>query len=131
MQKKSGRERRKYKRVIFTPEDGIVGVFQPPDGGSEPLTADVINLSEGGVQLTFKSILENRIREGDRLILTEIRGKSSSQVIINVDTEVRWISQDELSHKTGIGCEFQDLFVDSKKKITDFVEFWYLQRVSN
>jgi c-di-GMP-binding flagellar brake protein YcgR len=66
MRKKTGRERRKYKRVIFTPEDGIVGVFQPPNEDSKPLTADVINLSEGGIQLTFRSILENRIREGDR-----------------------------------------------------------------
>jgi c-di-GMP-binding flagellar brake protein YcgR len=124
-------ERRKYKRVLFTVEDGIVGVFNPPDSKGESVTANIMNLSEGGVQLTFNSILGNKIREGDKLLLTEIRGSESSQVIVNVDTEVRWISEDDLSQDVGIGCEFQDLLEDKKKKIHDVVEFWYMQRLQS
>jgi len=128
---KNSSDRRKYKRYIFTPEDGIVGVFYPPDDGGKPVTAEVINLSEGGIQLTFKPILKNRIHEGDRLLLTEIRGKTSSQVIINIDTEVRWISEDKLSNEIGIGCEFQEILKKNKNKISKFVEFWYMQRVQS
>ena len=50
-------ERRKYKRVLFTVEDGIVGVFSPPDSQDIPITANVMNLSEGG--LRWKTALKN------------------------------------------------------------------------
>ena len=123
-------ERRKFKRVLFTPEDGIVGVFNPPHDEGEMITAQVMNVSEGGLQLTFKPILKNRIKEGDRLLLTEIKGTTSSQVIINVDTEVRWISEDQLSKQIGIGCEFQNVLEQNKRQISEFVEFWYIQRLN-
>ena len=124
-------ERRKYKRVLFTIEDGVVGVFNPPDSYEESVTANIMNLSEGGLQLTFQSILDNKIKEGDRLLLTEIKGKDTSQMIINVDTEVKWISEDQLSQQVGIGCEFKDLLEFKKDKINEIVEFWYMQRLQS
>ena len=37
-----------------------------------------MDMSKGGVKLLFKPILKNRIMEGDRLILSEIRGSGST-----------------------------------------------------
>ena len=79
---KKASERRKHKRLLFTIEDGIIGIFSPPGSDKNKITASVMNISEGGIQLTFKSILSNIIKEGDRLLLTEIRGSKSSQVIV-------------------------------------------------
>ena len=124
-------ERRKYKRVLFTVEDGIVGVFSPPDSQDIPITANVMNLSEGGLRLTFQSILDNKIKEGDQLLLTEIKGKDASQMIVNVDTEVRWISEDQLTQQIGLGCEFQNLLDLKKDQINEIVEFWYMQRLQS
>jgi len=129
---KQGKERRQFRRVVFTMEDGIVGVFEPPGvEGSKHISAQVLNLSEGGLQLTFNTVLKQRIKEGDRLLLTEIRGSGSTEVVVNVDTEVRWISRDELSEKIGIGCEFINLLDDTKQKINKMMELWYLQRISS
>jgi c-di-GMP-binding flagellar brake protein YcgR len=123
-------ERRQFKRVVFTMDDGIVGILNPPGvSRGQPITAQVLNLSEGGLQLTFNAVLKQRIKEGDRLLLTEIRGSAASEVIVNVDTEVRWISRSQLSEKIGIGCEFKNLLEDTKKKINRLIEFWYLQRI--
>ena len=47
-------ERRKYKRVLFTIEDGIIGTFTESDKKTDIVDANVMNISEGGVQLTFK-----------------------------------------------------------------------------
>ena len=55
-------ERRQSKRVLFTVEDGIVGVFNPPGNGGEAITANVMDISSGGVKLIFKPILENKIK---------------------------------------------------------------------
>lgn len=129
---KQGRERRKFRRFVFTLEDGIVGVFEPPGvKGDKHISAQVLNLSEGGLQLTFNAVLKQRIKEGDRLLLTEIQGSGSSEVVVNVDTEVRWISRDELSEKVGIGCEFINLLEDTKQKLNKMIEFWYLQRIQS
>ena len=128
---KQAKERRQFKRIVFTPADGIVGILEPTGtDGNQGITAQVLNLSEGGLQLTFNAVLKQRIKEGDRLLLTEIRGTGSSEVIINVDTEVRWISRSQLSEKIGLGCEFKNLLDDTKSKINKLIQFWYLQRIS-
>ena len=124
-------ERRQHKRLLFTVEDGVVGIIARPHDNEQEITANVLNLSEGGVYLTFRSILGNKIKEGDRLLLTEIKGSNSSQVILNVDTEVKWISEDELSQEIGVGCEFLNILKDSKHELNEFADFWYLQRLQN
>jgi c-di-GMP-binding flagellar brake protein YcgR len=124
------KERRQFRRIVFTLDDGIVGLLDPPGvKGGQPITAQVLNLSEGGLQLTFNTVLKQRIKEGDRLLLTEIRGVDAAEVIVNVDTEVRWISRSQLSEKIGLGCEFKNLLKDAKQKINKIIEFWYLQRI--
>jgi len=127
--RKSGKEKRQHKRVLFTVEDGIVGVFYPPGADNEPVTATVLNMSSGGVKLIFKSVLDNNIKEGDRLILSELRGAASSQVIVDIDTEVKWISDDELTEDIGLGVEFLDVLENDQQQIDDMVEFWYLQKI--
>ena len=122
-------ERRQSKRVLFTVEDGIVGVFNPPGNGGDPVEATVMDISSGGVKLLFKPILENKIKEGDRLVLSEIKGSGSSQVVINIDSEVKWVTEDELSDNIGLGVEFLDVLDDEKGQIDEMVEFWYLQKM--
>ena len=122
-------ERRQSKRVLFTVEDGIVGVFNPPGNGGDPVEATVMDISSGGVKLLFKPILENKIKEGDRLVLSEIRGSGSSQVVINIDSEVKWITEDELSDNIGLGVEFLNVLDDEREQIDGMVEFWYLQKM--
>jgi len=122
-------ERRQSKRVLFTVEDGIVGFFNPPGNGGEPVQANVMDISSGGIKLLFKPILENRIKEGDRLVISEIRGSGSSQVVINIDSEVKWITEDELSDNIGLGVEFLDVLEDERGQIDEMVEFWYLQKM--
>jgi len=121
-------ERRKYKRVLFTIEDGIIGTFTESNQETDIVDANVLNISEGGVQLTFKPILNHRIKVGDKLLLTEIRGEKSGQVVVNVDAEVKWITEDRLSEEIGLGLEFVDVLKQTKK-LNEFVEFWYLQKL--
>jgi c-di-GMP-binding flagellar brake protein YcgR len=127
----SSEERRQFKRVLFTVEDGIVGVFNPPGNDDSPIEATVMDMSAGGVKLLFKPILKNRIMEGDRLVLSEIKGSGSSQVVVNVDTEVKWITEDELNETIGLGVEFLNVLDDKKQKISDMAEFWFMQKLEN
>jgi c-di-GMP-binding flagellar brake protein YcgR len=123
------KERRKFKRVVFTVEDGIVGEFNPPGNGEKPVKAKVMDISQGGLKLIFRPVLKNKIREGDRIMLSAIKGGPSSQVIFNIDTEVKWITEDELSERIGLGVEFMNVLDDERQQINDMVEFWYLQKL--
>lgn len=125
----SAMERRQYKRVLFTVEDGIVGLFNPPNNGSEKIEATVMDMSEGGLKLNFRSILKNSIKEGDRILLSAIRGSDSAQVVVNVDSEVKWVSENQISDEIGLGIEFMNILDDDKQKINDMVEFWFLQKL--
>ena len=127
----SPEERRKFKRVLFTVEDGIVGVFNPPGNDDSSIEAKVMDMSQSGVRLLFKPILQNRIMEGDRLVLSEIRGSGSSQVIVNVDTEVKWITEDELNESIGLGVEFLNVLDNDQQKIIEMAEFWFMQKLEN
>ena len=93
------------------------------------MQANVMDISTGGVKLLFKPILKNKIKEGDRLVLSEIRGSGSSQVIINIDSEVKWITEDELSDSIGLGVEFLNVLEQERGQISDMVDFWYLQKM--
>lgn len=127
----SGAERRKFNRVLFTVEDGIVGTLAVPGLEEEKITAEVINISEGGICLTFKPILNQTIKEGDRLLLTEIKSTKGKQLIIKVDSEIKWITESELNDKIGTGCEFIDTVSIEQDRINEFVEYWYLQKIEN
>ncbi|TFG94824.1 MAG: PilZ domain-containing protein [Calditrichales bacterium] len=122
-------DRRQHKRVLFTVEDGIVGLFNPPDNNSDKIEATVMDMSEGGLKLNFRSILKNSIKEGDRILLSAIRGSDSAQVVINVDSEVKWVSENQISDEIGLGIEFMSILDDDKQKISDMVEFWFLQKL--
>ena len=126
---KNDEERRQSQRVLFTIEDGIIGVFDPPGAEGQAIQATVMDISKGGVKLLFKPILKNRIMEGDRIVLSEIRGRGASPVVVNIDTEVKWISEDELSETIGLGVEFLNVLEGDKQQIDDMTEFWYMQKL--
>lgn len=126
--KKSSDERRKHQRVLFTIDDGIVGVFDPP-GEGDPVQASVMDISKGGVKLLFKSILKNRIMEGDKLILSEIKGSGSTPVVVNIDTEVKWISENELSETIGLGVEFLNMSENSQSQVDEMTDYWFMQKL--
>ena len=67
--------------------------------------------------------------EGDRIILSELKGQGSSPVIVNIDTEVKWISEDELSETIGVGVEFLNIMESEQQQIDNLTEFWYMQKL--
>ena len=126
---KNNDDRRQYQRVLFTVEDGIVGVFNPPGDAAGSVEASVMDISKGGVKLLFKPVLKNRIVEGDRIVLSEIRGQGAAQVVVNIDTEVKWITEDELSETIGLGVEFLNMRDSDQQQIDEMAELWYMQKL--
>jgi c-di-GMP-binding flagellar brake protein YcgR len=115
-----GIEKRKYKRVYFPVEYGLVGILRLP-GIDTALTASVLDLSEGGVGLSLRKDGSPKIIKGDRLILIQIVGKDHLRFFTDIEAEIKWVMKNEHLKHIGFGCEFLNASIAIKDQIRQFV----------
>lgn len=120
----NGIERRQYKRMFFSIEEGPLAVFALPDVGKEVLTAIVMDLSLGGLGLSVRKGGNVRINVGDRLILTEIKGAANLRPISNMETEIKWIQNYRAFKHILFGCEFVNATDTVREQIQQFINSW-------
>jgi len=122
-EKKIIKTRRRYQRVIFSLEDGIICVFKP-QLNSKKLTikaASVMNLSAGGIQFTVGKEDANAFHVGDRLIFTGFRGAQNMNFDEKIEMEIMWVLELQFLENTGIGCEFKNMSESLRSRIDQFV----------
>ncbi len=100
-------ERRKNKRIFFTNEDGIKGVFKFTD--KESITANIMNLSSGGLQFILDRKQSENIAKGDHLVLEKILGNEELDFLGGIKLEVKWVLDLQIFAHAGIGCEFKNI----------------------
>jgi len=110
-------ERRKYRRVFFKKEDGIVASFTFPEIQGDPLEADVMNLSEDGVCLTYIKNPAIKIKKDDILILSQLKGLTPELEFDELRIEVRWIMDDTFFEHEQIGCKILNASDSLKEQI--------------
>lgn len=120
-------DRRNSKRIMFTPNDGVIGVFSPPKNPDKKIKANIVNISSGGVHISFNAMIKHNIKEGDKLVLTAINGRDHQNYIVNVDTEIKWISDEKLQKEVGAGGKFADDERVTNFRFNELMEYWYMQ----
>ena len=118
-------ERRQFNRALFTIDDGVIGILSVPELQKAPITAYLLNLSVGGMYFTLRTEEKNKIKEGDHLVLIQIKGSASLKFLVNIDAEIRWILNYENFEHVGIGCKFLNIPESSRKQVGKFVDSWY------
>ena len=98
-------ERRKYRRVFFKKEDAIAASFTFPGIQEEPVDADVMNLSEEGVCLTYRKKPAIKIKKDDILILTQFKGLTPDIEFDELEIEVKWVMDQDFFEHEQIGCK--------------------------
>lgn len=98
-------ERRKHRRVFFKKEDAITASFTFPGIQEEPVEADVLNLSQEGVCLTFRKNPAIKTKKDDILILTQFKGITPELEFDELKIEVRWVMDDDFFEHGQIGCK--------------------------
>jgi c-di-GMP-binding flagellar brake protein YcgR len=116
-----GPEKRRFKRAVFSIEDGIIGVFSSNDFTNDSIAASIMNISAGGLQFILPRGAYPEIGTGDRLILREIKGTTDLKFISNVELEVKWIMDHQIFEHVGIGCEFLNTPDAIRDQIDQFV----------
>lgn len=126
-------ERRKYKRALFSIEQGFKGQFSL--GGkilnsSQLLMAPILDISKGGVGFVLESSYGEKISIDDRLVLTQLEicvGDYEDFLDIKPDLSMTVrgkIAADFLSH-VGVGCDFTEITAKSWEKIKNFITQTY------
>ena len=123
-------ERRRFQRVFFAVEDDVKGTFVFADVQKGSLTATVTNLSKAGVGLVLsKNETTKRIREGDYLILAQLKGIKGLESLANIKAEIKWILDNPELGFVGCGCEFHDVPESMREAIHTFIDSWSLEKI--
>jgi c-di-GMP-binding flagellar brake protein YcgR len=115
-----GKERRRFKRRVIV-EDEVVGIFHFHGVKEELVTAKIMDLSEGGLQLALKRVDSKGIAVGKHLVLTKIKGLAELVSVADVELEIRWIVGPPSFDNIGVGCEIINISERAREQIRQFV----------
>ena len=121
-------ERRGFQRIFFSIEDGIKGIFAFSDPQRGLLTANIINVSEGGLGLALSKDKKNRIEKGDYVILGHIMALQGLESLTNVETEIKWILENPSFEFVGFGCEFLNASESQRDAVRIFIDSWQREK---
>jgi len=120
----SAQERRQFDRALFSFEDNVTAVLSIPGQQGRTFTVYILNLGLGGMQFTPNSDSEIQLKKGDRLVLMQIKTATNSQILLNIDAEVKWILNPPMLEHIGVGCAFLNIPESSLQQITKVMENW-------
>jgi c-di-GMP-binding flagellar brake protein YcgR len=112
-------EKRLYPRLHLCIEDGYFGHFKLPS--QESLMAPIVNLSAGGINMEVAEAAQDKIKEGDILLLRNIAGGANLEFLRDIKGEIRWIKKLENANFISVGCRFLEVAEDLRRQLTKFV----------
>lgn len=113
-------EKRLYPRLVLKLDDGYFGRFILPD--SQPLSAAIVNLSAGGINIAIPETAKDKIKEGDLLLLRNIAGGARLDFLSDIKSQVRWVKKLELPDYLSVGCRFVELPEAVRQQLSAFVD---------
>ena len=116
-------EKRQYRRLILTMEDGFFGTFQLPDG--DTLVAPVLSLSAGGLHFALPAAKQDVVAEGTRMHLKKLVGTVKLNFLEEIDVEIRWKEKANTPDYLFVGCKLIDL---SESVIAQVIKFVDIER---
>lgn len=102
-----GQERRESKRVFFDLEDNIGVTLSPAMSSIKAIPGTLLSLSAGGLSIAADKNQRKNIREGDTLVVANLKLPDTFDAIARIDVEVKYIIFYKKSDRITIGCVFK------------------------
>lgn len=102
-----GQERRESKRVFFDLEDNIGVTLSPAMSSIKAIPGILLSLSSGGLSIAADKNQRKNIREGDTLVIANLKLPDTYETIARIDVEVKYIIFYKKSDRITIGCVFR------------------------
>ena len=110
-------EKRKEERVYFAPQENICGVFVFPDFEQFSFSAQLLDLSLGGIHFTLKREEWNSLEIGHQLVLARLSEGENLVCDRAMPLTVRWVLDHPMVNNVSVGCEFDGVPEDGRKML--------------
>jgi c-di-GMP-binding flagellar brake protein YcgR len=109
-------EKRRYGRVIFKDPKQIAALISPFESGTaeEAVPAAILNMSEGGMQISVERNALTGIRRGRKIILHCISGLPEITCFTDVPMQVVWMMDNDYLDHVLLGVAFDQLSPQQK-----------------
>ncbi|WPD24102.1 MAG: PilZ domain-containing protein [Candidatus Electrothrix scaldis] len=117
-------EKRRYTRVIFNEKNRVLAVVALP-GQQQPeleMPASVLNMSEGGMQISIERKKFWEMRQGDTVLLSCITGVSDLEPLKGIPMKIIWAMDNEYLEHVLFGMSFSFLSGKERGVIRAFVK---------
>ncbi|MCW5201334.1 PilZ domain-containing protein [Desulfobulbus sp. US1] len=104
-------EKRRYTRVIFNERNRVQAVVALPEKQDPAwqIPAAVLNMSEGGMQVTIERKKFQEMQQGDTVLLSRITGIQDLESLRDVPIQLIWIMDNEYLEHVLLGMSFSAL----------------------
>lgn len=113
-------EKRKYPRLDLGIEDGYFGNFEISGNGS--IVAPIINISAGGINIAASESDQEKINDGDVMLLKNIAGGTSLSFLSHIKSEIRWVKMSKALGYLAVGCRFKEIDNAALHQLIQFVD---------
>ena len=117
-------EKRRYTRIIFNERNRVQALVVLPDQ-QEPeqaMPASVLNMSEGGMQISIERKKFRKMRQGDMVLLSGISGVFDLESLKNLPMKVIWAMDNEYLEHVLLGMSFPFLSEKEQGVLRTFVK---------
>jgi len=104
-------EKRRHTRVIFNERNRVQAAVALPDqqGFDQQMPASVLNMSEGGMQVSIERKKFQEMGQGDTVLLSRITGVQGVEALKDLSVRVIWIMDNEYLEHVLLGMSFSAL----------------------
>jgi c-di-GMP-binding flagellar brake protein YcgR len=120
-------ERRRFKRIFFSIEDGIIGLITLPPSHNKVLLANIMDLGAEGMGITLDKSECPHLDKGQKLILKEVNNSDSLNLINNITLEIRWVLNHRSLKHIALGCQFVNPPQAVCNQVQHFMDSWEMK----
>ncbi|CAK8725321.1 PilZ domain-containing protein [Candidatus Electrothrix laxa] len=101
-------EKRRYTRIIFNERNRVQALVALPNqqNPARQMPASVLNMSEGGMQVSIERKKFQEIGQGDTVLLSGITGIQDLEALRDVPIQLIWIMDNEYLEHVLLGISF-------------------------
>ena len=117
-----GPERRKFKRIVFSARDEVIGVFTFSGSPDKRVSYKIADISAGGLRFILPRDADLKINVGDTISLHEITGKKKLEIDGDIWLEVKWTMDHDMFQHIMVGCEYIHVTEVFQEQLEAFAE---------
>lgn len=123
MTSSSQHEKRRHHRIIFEDPKKIAALISPLDQQEteDAVAASILNLSEGGIQMSVEKKSAEGLSQGCQIMLHKISGLPDLADLTKVPLQIAWLIENEFLDHVLIGTAFQQLSDQQRQALHAFV----------